>query len=515
MEFKEIKELLNSLEKKIIKNYENFDFELDIEIYNILLEKFKEFNNKKIEIENIKDEKNGNNILQFILENNKNIFLLKYIIEIYKFFLYENYLNKYLLLFTNENFSNLTIFEQTINLPINFSLHKNLLNYIFSCIENHKFILLQIFSSKRLFTPYHISSKLNQIYPIIFYYEKIYDLFPSVNTLDIPNTYNKTPIHYACYYNNKHLVNILIQYNVDLNAEDINGETPIFYAIKSGNYNLVKKLIVFGANKNKVNKNNENLQKICENYGYKNIKRLFKNKYFCTLNSIKKPPKNNQLLLIFIIIMLFKILFLNKIFILTILLEFFSIFMIIFFNFKGNDFYITDEEIKTFKEKNKNISIIDLIKNENNYDNLEKICINCKIFKKKEMQHCILCNECIEDWDHHCFYLNKCINQNNLKYFILFLISLFFNIIFDFVLIILIMNKKIKLKKLNNYVNFFNFVFIFFSFVLLVCFLGILEQFYIIHYNQKIRNEIIKRESKNKSEKLLENNNNNNDYSKI
>ena len=28
MEFKEIKELLNSLEKKIIKNYENFDFEL-------------------------------------------------------------------------------------------------------------------------------------------------------------------------------------------------------------------------------------------------------------------------------------------------------------------------------------------------------------------------------------------------------------------------------------------------------------------------------------------------------
>jgi hypothetical protein len=45
--------------------------------------------------------------------------------------------------------------------------------------------------------------------------------------------------------------------------------------------------------------------------------------------------------------------------------------------------------------------------------------------------------------------------------------------------------------------------------------LGVLEQFYIIHYNQKIRNEIIKRESKNKSEKLLENNNNNNDYSKI
>ena len=90
------------------------------------------------------------------------------------------------------------------------------------------------------------------------------------------------------------------------------------------------------------------------------------------MNSIKKPPKNNQLLLIFIIIIIFKILFLNKIFILTILLEFFSIIMIIFFNFKGNNFYISDEEIKTFKEKNKNISIIDLIKNENNYENFKK-----------------------------------------------------------------------------------------------------------------------------------------------
>ena len=214
------------------------------------------------------------------------------------------------------------------------------------------------------------------------------------------------------------------------------------------------------------------------------------------MNNIKKPPKNNQLLLIFIKIIIFKILFLNKIFILTILLEFFSIFMIIFFNFKGNDFYITDEEIKTFKEKNKKISIIDLIKNENNYDNLEKICINCKIFKKKEMQHCILCNECIEDWDHHCFYLNKCINQNNLKYFVLFLISLFLNIIFDFFLMMMIINKKIELKRFYNYINFINIILVFLSLILLVCFLGVLEHFYVIHHNLKIRNEISKRDSK-------------------
>ena len=56
---------------------------------------------------------------------------------------------------------------------------------------------------------------------------------------------------------------------------------------------------------------------------------------------------------------------------------------------------------------------------------------------------------------------------------------------------------------LDFFDNFIDIIFVFLSLILLVC----LEQFYIIHYNQKIRNEISKRESKNKNEKLLENNN--------
>lgn len=79
----------------------------------------------------------------------------------------------------------------------------------------------------------------------------------------------------------------------------------------------------------------------------------------------------------------------------------------------------------------------------------------------------------------------------------------------------MIINKKIEIKRFYNYINFINIIFVFLSLILLDCFLGVLEQFYIIHYNQKIRNEISKRESKNKNEKLLENNNNNNDYLKI
>jgi hypothetical protein len=75
----------------------------------------------------------------------------------------------------------------------------------------------------------------------------------------------------------------------------------------------------------------------------------------------------------------------------------------------------------------------------------------------------------------------------------------------------MIINKKIELKRFYNYINFINIILVFLSLILLVCFLGVLEHFYIIHHNLKIRNEISKRDSKNKNEKLLENNNKNND----
>ena len=48
--------------------------------------------------------------------------------------------------------------------------------------------------------------------------------------------------------------------------------------------------------------------------------------------------------------------------------------------------------------------------------------------------HCLVCNSCVEKWDHHCFWLNTCINEKNKKQFNIFFYSMmifvFLNILF-------------------------------------------------------------------------------------
>jgi len=45
--------------------------------------------------------------------------------------------------------------------------------------------------------------------------------------------------------------------------------------------------------------------------------------------------------------------------------------------------------------------------------------------------HCIICDICIEDFDHHCFWVNNCIGGNNLSTFIIFLLSVSLNLLLN------------------------------------------------------------------------------------
>ena len=74
------------------------------------------------------------------------------------------------------------------------------------------------------------------------------------------------------------------------------------------------------------------------------------------------------------------------------------------------------------------------------------ICIKCRIIKKEKTKHCIICNRCIENWDHHCYWLNSCINDKNYCKFKIFLflcfIFLFVNFLFYIYSIYLILTAK-------------------------------------------------------------------------
>ena len=59
-----------------------------------------------------------------------------------------------------------------------------------------------------------------------------------------------------------------------------------------------------------------------------------------------------------------------------------------------------------------------------------RLCRTCKIFKPKQCHHCSICNRCVLRMDHHCPWMNTCIGKKNYRYFLRFLISVWFGTLY-------------------------------------------------------------------------------------
>ena len=75
---------------------------------------------------------------------------------------------------------------------------------------------------------------------------------------------------------------------------------------------------------------------------------------------------------------------------------------------------------KSFKKQSSLIKLFESHKN---------ICVKCRTSKGDSTVHCIVCNGCVEQFDHHCSWLNICISQKNLCWFRCFLYLFFLYII--------------------------------------------------------------------------------------
>jgi hypothetical protein len=78
-----------------------------------------------------------------------------------------------------------------------------------------------------------------------------------------------------------------------------------------------------------------------------------------------------------------------------------------------------------------------------NIEILKKDYIQCHlcnniVFKDNDYItfHCMICDCCIEDFDHHCQYATKCIGKNNKIYFYIWLISLLGYIFINFIYVL-------------------------------------------------------------------------------
>jgi len=59
------------------------------------------------------------------------------------------------------------------------------------------------------------------------------------------------------------------------------------------------------------------------------------------------------------------------------------------------------------------------------YDNMiytPKTCSTCKVQRPARSKHCSLCNHCVSRFDHHCPWVNNCVGENNVRWFISFLL---------------------------------------------------------------------------------------------
>ena len=96
-------------------------------------------------------------------------------------------------------------------------------------------------------------------------------------TVKINSTINSstyTPLTYAAKYNNRDIVEFLIEKGAKVNKADDEDVTPLYNAIIYNNIDIVKLLVENGADVNKANAKNETPLHIAVHHGYKKIVKI-------------------------------------------------------------------------------------------------------------------------------------------------------------------------------------------------------------------------------------------------
>ena len=267
-------------------------------------------------------------------------------------------------------------------------------------------------------------------------------------------------LHLAVKSGMENSVIFLLALGIDPNEKDKDGFTALHYAVKSGNKRIIKKLLQKGAsNLIRENQNNKLPQDMSKN---PEIKEIFRKKGICEIlffhpNIGQKTCFSNINIILFIILHVF-IIFCNFFILIPYFLS--TIFSIIYIVVSILVFVLYISLSFSNPGRMKNDLYKDLLDIVENVQDISNYCPYCLVKKNFRSLHCLICQKCIEEFDHHCFWVGNCIGKNNYVLFFIFLIYILVNTLFNIVLIIIYFVKKIAMnnEKVNNNNSFPRFL---------------------------------------------------------
>jgi len=266
----------------------------------------------------------------------------------------------------------------------------------------------------------------------IIYFNKKYNM-----ELEAVEENQMNALHLATISGMDNSVIYLLSLGIDPNLKDKYGYTALHYAVKYSQTRIIKKLLQKGADRS-IEEYKTKKTPVMMAKNKPEILEIFRKKGVCEKLFFKpdifqKTLCSNKNMILFItlhILIIFITFF--------ILIPYFNntAFSIIYLIISGLVFCLYT--ILSFSnpgimENNYYKDLLDIVEKG---EEVENFCPYCLVRTTFRSLHCLICQKCINDFDHHCFWVGNCIGKNNYTLFFVFLVYILFNTLFNVIVTI-------------------------------------------------------------------------------
>ena len=238
----------------------------------------------------------------------------------------------------------------------------------------------------------------------------------------------------------------LLSLGLNPNIQDKFGYTALHYAVKKSHIRIIKKLLQKGADRNIIEKRHKKTP-VMMGKNKPEIAEIFKKKGICEKLFFKPDISqrtccSNKNMILFIV---FHLLIISLVFF-VIFPDFNSLpFSISYLSISGLVFLLYF--ILSFSDPGRMVrQYKDLLSIVESGEEVENFCPYCLVKKTYRSLHCLICQKCVDDFDHHCFWVGNCIGKNNYTLFFIFLVYILINTLFNVGVNIYFLIKELTLK---------------------------------------------------------------------